>query len=529
MTTTTVIIAATPTPNGDLHAGHIAGPYLAADVYARYLRATGRRVCYTTCPDDSQTYVTVTAAQLGVTSKQLAARFTPQIKQTLESIGIQLDGFAPVGGDYRTAVQNFITGLYDTGKLETRTVRFPWAVRGQHFLIEGLVSGSCPVCLADTRGGICGRCGHPNNFDELIAPASVLDPQDTVVLRETEILVLPLERYRDRLTTFVADNESRWRPHMLTLMQELLARKLPDHPVTYPLDWGIPAPFRETPNQVLNAWVEAMPACMYATSFTQQGVGEPATRWDQPWQADADTQIVFFFGFDNTYFWALTDVALLMAYEGRYQLPDGIVCNEYYTINNSKMSTSRQNVVRPAELLAKTPRDLARFYLALTAPEYSNTNFDWNALKRTTDTGLVEPWNGLAHIVNTITPDLGVDAGTMQVSAAAQTRCATMASSFASYYEFRSFSTSRAAELIMLHVDRLHRSATGLHYDLTDDEKRAQVADLFAELDTLLNLSAPILIDLAEAARNAGARTPTVGSRDTPQTSHAFPVPKLDA
>jgi methionyl-tRNA synthetase len=515
----TVIIGPPPTPNGDLHVGHIAGPYLAADAHARYLRAQGSSVLYATGTDDSQTYVVASAAKLSTTPEELADRSWHQIRSTLDSMGIAVDGFAPFDEHYRAAVLDFTGRLYDAGKFELRTVRLPWSTRTGEFLVEGLVSGGCPVCLATSRGGLCESCGHPNNFDELIEPRSTVDPEDEVISREAEILVLPLERYRDRLTGFYRDKQAGWRPRIAGLMRELLAKPLPDFPITYPLSWGIPAPYPETPGQVFNAWAEGMPASMYCTEVAQRAHGEHPAATDELWRAEHDIRLVYFLGFDNAYFWGLTHLVLLLAHDGRYVLPDVIVPNEFYELENEKFSTSKGHVVWTGDLLAEVPRDLVRFYLALTAPEHARTNFSRAALRQITTERLVRPWNALAALLGKAAAELGTTGRELGVSPAARDRCAAMSRRFAACYELTGFSLSRAADLIVLHIGRLLDAARA---DLSTEQR---LADLYAEVGALVTAASPILIDLAEAARQAGAEQVAFGA--TPSVVRTFTVPPL--
>src|SRR5256885_3724883 len=289
-----IVVAATPTSNGDLHLGHMAGPYLAGDVYARYLRATGRSVIYTTCTDDSQTYVVSTAHRLGTTPARLCADSTASIQRSLAAMGISMAGLPPIDDRYRSAVLDFVTRLYAAGRFRPKTVRLPVATNSGAYLFDGLISGTCPVCLAASSGGGCEACGHPNNSDELLEPHSTVDPTDPVTYRERTILVLPIEAYRDRLTTYYAAQLGRWRPHAMQLVHELLARRLPDIPVTIPGTWGIPAPFEETPGQVLYPWIEAMPAVMYSTWWSAAEPGAPASAFDEHWRAEHDAELVYF-------------------------------------------------------------------------------------------------------------------------------------------------------------------------------------------------------------------------------------------
>jgi methionyl-tRNA synthetase len=301
----TIVVAATPTPNGDLHLGHMAGPYLAGDVYARYRRATGRSVIYTTCTDDSQTYVVSTARRLGTTPDALCATSAAAIRRSLDAMGISMVGLPPIDGRYRQSVLDFVGALHRSGRLRLRTVRLPVATNAGTVLFDGLVTGACPVCLASSCGGACEACGHPNNFDELLDPRSTVDPTDPVTYRDQTILVLPMEEYRDRLTAHYAALEGQWRPHAMQLVRELLAGPLPDVPVTMPGSWGIPAPFPETPGQVLYPWVEAMPAVMYSTAWSAELLGDTAwsaegvgaaTAGDELWRAEHGAEVVYFHG-----------------------------------------------------------------------------------------------------------------------------------------------------------------------------------------------------------------------------------------
>ncbi|KXK62435.1 methionine--tRNA ligase [Micromonospora rosaria] len=504
-----VIIGPPPTPNGDLHVGHIAGPYLAADVHARYLRAAGRSVLYVSGTDDSQTYVVGTAARQGTSPEALADKSWHDIRAAFDAVGIAVDGFAPFDDGYRSAVLDFVDRLYRAGAFELRTVRMPYSAATGRYLMEGLVSGECPVCLAVSRGGLCESCGHPNNFDDLRDPWSTVDPDDPVTLRETQILVLPLERYRPQLEQFYAHRRLPWRPHMEQLVRELLARPLPDFPITYPTDWGIPAPFAETPGQVLNAWAEGMPASMYCTAVGQAHAGERPAAADELWRRDRDIQLVYFLGFDNAYFWGVTHLALLLAHQDRYVLPDTIVCNEFYELEHDKFSTSKGHVIWARDLLAEVPRDLVRFYLALTAPEHARTSFSSPALTKVAHTRLVQPWNDLVTDLAAAARTLGVHGAALPAGPAAHTRRTAMTARFTACYELPGFSMFRAADLISLHVQRLRESAAALTAALPELDAPAAIerlGDLYTEVGALAAAAAPILIDLGAAVAATTSR-----------------------
>lgn len=487
-----LVIDTPPTSTGNLHIGHLAGPFIAADVYARYLRSTGREVVFSSGTADDRSW--------------------HDSRRTLADLGISLDGFAPHDERYEASVLDFVNSLHAKGKFVLRTVRLPYSERTGEYLVEGRVSGYCPFCLVRSRGGLCESCGHPNNFDELIEPRSTVDPADPVVLREVEILVLPMEEYRDALTEFYRQRESRLRPHAVQLVREVLARPLPDFPITYPVSRGIPAPFAETPGQSINPWVEGIPAVMYCSAFAFEQLGEGTRDDDELWRADQDAEVIYFIGFDKVYFWGLTHVALLLAHDGRYVLPDTIVSNELYQTEK----------LHAGELLAEVPRDLIRFYLTLSAPEHQQTSFDRDELTTVTAQRLVEPWNRLAGLLDKAVAEAGADGVALPVSDASRRRARAVLNRFRACYELPGFSLRRAAELIVAQLDRLLTVAAEPTVD------KGLLGELFFEVRTLLAGASPILIDLACAAAGAGGFTCRLDldPRSVPEVT-AFPLPLL--
>lgn len=496
-----LVLGPNPTPNGGMHLGHIAGPYLAGDVYARYQRARGRDVVFTTGTDDSQTYVVATARRQGTTPEELCRRSTAQIREALLAMGISFDGFGPFDETYRTTVVEFFRTLHAAGTFRLRTVRLPYLERTGEFAVEGLIEGECPVCLATSRGGLCETCCHPNNYEELRHAHSTIDPADVLTVREATILVFPLEEYREQLTAYHEARMPSWRPHLVQMIREVLARPLPDVPVTYPLGWGIPAPFPETPGQVLNAWLELMPAGMFTTSYAAAQLGEE-TRPGELWEAGRGLRMVHFLGFDNAFFFCLPHIALLMAHGDRYIRPDSIINNEFYELESEKFSTSKGHVVSCQELLAEVPRDVARLYLALTAPEHQRTTFSRAGLDKVAAARLVGPWNRLADAVAKAVANLAGDES-LPVSDAARQRAATMFERFDASYAAATYSLNRSADTILVHVDRLARRADALD-GVGIDEAPEPWGDLVLEVKALLALAAPILVDLGAAGREAG-------------------------
>jgi methionyl-tRNA synthetase len=524
-----LVIIGPPTSNGDLHVGHVAGPCVGADVHVRYLRAAGRDVVFASGGDDSQTFVVTAAARLGTTPAELAATSWGLIKGTFEAMAIGLDGFAPTDDAYRAMVYDYVNRLHALGKFRKRAVPLPYSERTGKFLVEGFVGGTCPTCLADSRGGFCEACGHPIDFGELIDPYSIMDPADEVTFREAEILVFPVEEYRERLIAYYAAREASWRPHPIALMRELLAGPLPDYPVTYPVDWGLPAPFPETPGQTINAWLEGMPASMHDTSFAQRRLGLSPPTDDDAWRAERGNRLVVFMGFDPLWVWGVVHVAELMAHEGKYVLPDTLLCNEFYDLENEKFSTSKGHVVWARDLVAEVPRDVVRFYLTLSAPEHARTNFSRAALDKVAAERLVNPWNDLVTAMGKLTAEAGGDGAPLPVSARTPDRAAAIVSRFSLCFELATFSLTRGAELVAQNVERLRAHALrALAEDLDPGTLRVRLGDLFLQVRALICGAAPILADLAaDAAKAGGFELRMSADAFAVAQATAFPLPRL--
>jgi methionyl-tRNA synthetase len=279
---------------------------------------------------------------------------------------------------------------------------------------------------------------------------------------------------------------------------------------------------------VLNAWLELIPAGLFTSSYCAAQLGRQAAP-GQLWRPGENRRIVHFLGFDNAYFFCLTHMALLMAHGEKYIRPEWIFTNEFYELESAKFSTSKGHVVSVQDLLREVPRDVARLYLALTAPEYQRTSFSRAGLDKVTGTRLVEPWNRLAGTLGKAVANAPGSDAPLPVSAAGRRRAAIMVDRFDLCYEMPGYSLNRAADTILIQVSRLARQAAGLE-GLGTDEAPEAWGDLFLEVKALLALAAPILIDLAAAARAAGGfdGVLTAGAFDVPEVT-PFTPPLLAA
>jgi methionyl-tRNA synthetase len=346
---------------------------------------------------------------------------------------------------------------------------------------------------------------------DLLDVRSTLHPDDPVMMREVEVLVLPLERYRDRLRAHVDRHATGMRPHMAQAMAEMLARPLPDFPVTYPISWGIPVPFPEVPGQVVNPNAEPMAWSMHCTALSAETRGFPAAAEDALWQSGAGSEIVYFLGFDNIFPFAIAGPAMLLAFDDRYELPTRYLTNEFYELDHRKFSTSRGHVVWGRQLAARVPRDLIRFHLASTSPEHQRTSFSEDGLVRVTDGRLVRPWNRIADRV-----DGWVGRGPLSVSGRSRRAAARIAERFAACYELSGFSLNRAAVTLAEQLARLE------HRAVTD----ADAGDFCFEVGALLRCAAPILIDLAAAANVGFDGEP---GATCPETVTPVRLPRLES
>ncbi|WP_033220210.1 class I tRNA ligase family protein [Kitasatospora phosalacinea] len=388
-----LVTATPPTTNGDLHVGHLSGPYLGADVFSRAQRMLGHTALYASGGDDHQTYVVTTAQRLGLDPVELAARCNEEIRETLALARIDIDAFTSPDDDYRADVRAFFTDLYRAGKLERRTWTFPYCATTGRFLLEAFATGHCPECLVATCGAICENCGHPNDAGSLLFPTSTGAAADATEPREVEILVLPLEHHRERFADFYRERAATMRPHVLRFVQEMLARPLPDFPVSYPAQWGIPVGIDGFEGQVFNVWAEMLPG-LRVMSETARARRAPDHRGDV-WAADSGYELVQFLGYDNTFYFSLAHLGLALAHGGLLT-PTAIVTNEFYHLEGSKFSTSRRHLIWARDLVGKYGADNVRFHLALDNPEHQVSDFTEAAFTRSVRTRLHAPLTALA-------------------------------------------------------------------------------------------------------------------------------------
>lgn len=439
-----IVTATPPTPNGDFHVGHICGPYLGGDVFARYQRMRGHDVVYVSSADRNQSYVVTTAERMGVDPDQLATSCHATMTQTLRAAQLSMDIFNDVDAAHKNLVRNFFKTIEERGNVARKKKRLPYSLADERYLFESFVFGFCPVCWAATAGAICETCGHPNDAQTIDLIASRGSSQD-IAWREHEVAVLELERFRDRFEAFYQEKQGLWRPHLIEFAREMLAKPLPDYPLSYLSDWGIPVPFDGLEGQVLNVWAEMLPGLINSTAEAFAARGEARENGMALWRRDAETKLIQFLGYDNSFFFAFVHPALSWAH-GDIVLPDTILTNEFLELDNFKFSTSKNHLIWARDLVSDRDADAVRFYLALINPEHQKTNFTLAAMDELVATKFTRPFRGAVEAVAGAIEASGETGEEWTIDARLAERLATALARFAQFHETETFSLQRIAE-----------------------------------------------------------------------------------
>jgi methionyl-tRNA synthetase len=387
-----LILASQPTPNGDLHLGHLAGPYLRADIYARYSRMMGKDAYLLSGVDEHQSYMALKAQQMRLGPREVVDQFTATIQQTLAAARIEVDFFGRPShiSHYQPQVENFFLHLQTSNRLIEKEEACPFCEKCNLYLFEAFIHGLCPHCGEPAPGNSCEACGRPNQCHDLQqAVCQCCDQKPT--LRRFRRLYIPLAAYEKPLRRYL--ERVTVPAHVAVLCEQMMNDGLPDIPVTHPCSWGIPA--SGYPGQKLYGWFTLVPGLLALTQSLADSVGERGG-WERFWKED-DVEIVKFFGFDNGYFYGLLFPALLLAYDPEIRLPHGLMTNEFYRLDDYKFSTSRNHAIWGRELLRTQNPDLVRFYLAYSGPEIEQTSFRLVEYKETVKREILQPWAGWLH------------------------------------------------------------------------------------------------------------------------------------
>ena len=387
----TTITAALPYANGGVHIGHLAGVYVPADIYARYLRLKKQEVVFIGGSDEHGVPVTIRAKKEGITTQEVVDRYHGIIKKSFEDFGITFDIYSRTTSDiHHKFASDFFRTLYDKGVLEEHVEeQFCDEVTGE-FLTDRNIVGTCPRCGAEgAYGDQCEKCGATLSPEELINPTNKNNPGHGLVKKPTKNWYLPLGKYQDWLKEWIIEGHKEWRPNVYGQCKSWLDMDLQPRAMTRDLEWGIPVPVEGAEGKVLYVWFDAPIGYISNTKELCESNPEKWGTWQKWWQ-DEETRLVHFIGKDNIVFHCIIFPVMMKAHGG-YIMPENVPSNEFLNLENDKISTSRNWAVWLHEYLVDLPgkQDVLRYVLTANAPETKDNNFTWADFQERNNSELV--------------------------------------------------------------------------------------------------------------------------------------------
>ena len=381
----TLITTALPYANGPVHIGHLAGVYVPADIYARYMRLKGEDVIMIGGSDEHGVPITLRARKEGITPQEVVDRYHAIIRDSLHDLGVSFDIYSRTTSPlHHKTASEFFRHLYDKGEFTRQTSMQPYDESAGQFLADRYVTGTCPKCGNEhAYGDQCEACGTSLNATDLINPRSALT-NAPVTMRETTHWYLPLDKWEDKLRSWILDGHKEWKTNVYGQCKSWIDMGLQPRAVSRDLDWGVPVPVEGAEGKVLYVWFDAPIGYI---SNTKELL--PDT-WETYWK-DPETRIINFIGKDNIVFHCIVFPAMLMAYGDGFQLPDNVPANEFLNLEGDKISTSRNWAVWLHEYLADFPgkQDVLRYVLTANAPETKDNDFTWTDFQARNNNELV--------------------------------------------------------------------------------------------------------------------------------------------
>ena len=374
----TTVTAALPYANGPVHIGHLAGVYVPADIYVRYLRLKGRQVAFIGGSDEHGVPVTIRARKEGITVQQVVDRYHELIKESFKRFGISFDVYSrTTSPTHHKFASDFFRKLYDEGKFVEKVSEQFYDEQTGHFLTDRNIRGECPRChAADAYGDQCEKCGATLSPEELINPYNA-ETGNPLVKRATKHWYLPLDQYQPWLEQWILQDHKEWRSNVYGQCKSWLDGGLHPRAVTRDLDWGIPVPVEGAEGKVLYVWFDAPIGYISNTKELCEAQPEKFGSWETWWK-DPETRLVHFIGKDNIVFHCIVFPSMLKAHGG-YILPDNVPSNEFLNLEGNKISTSKNYAVWLNEYLDEMPgrQDELRYVLTANAPETKDNDFTW--------------------------------------------------------------------------------------------------------------------------------------------------------
>ena len=379
----TLITSALPYANGPVHIGHLAGVYVPADIYARYLRLKGEEVMFIGGSDEHGVPITIKAKKEGVTPQDIVDRYHNMIKDSFKELGISFDIYGrTTSKTHHKTASDFFKTLYDKGEFIEKTSMQLYDEEAGEFLADRYVTGTCPHCGKDgAYGDQCEACGTSLSPSDLINPKSALSGS-TPVLKETSHWYLPLDKWEPKLREWILENHKEWRPNVYGQCKSWLDMGLQPRAVSRDLKWGIPVPVEGAEGKVLYVWFDA-PIGYISNTI------DATPEWEKWWK-DPETKMIHFIGKDNIVFHCIVFPSMLMAHCD-YNLPENVPANEFLNLEDDKISTSRNWAVWLHEYLRELPgkQDVLRYVLTANAPETKDNNFTWKDFQARNNNELV--------------------------------------------------------------------------------------------------------------------------------------------
>ena len=394
----TTVTAALPYANGGVHIGHLAGVYVPADIYVRYLRLKKKDVVFIGGSDEHGVPITIRAKKEGITPQDVCDRYHKIIKESFSEFGISFDVYSRTTSKVHSHLaSDFFRKLYDDGKLVEQESEQYYDPEAKQFLADRYIMGTCPHCGNENAyGDQCERCGSDLSPMELINPHSTISGAEPVI-KSTKNWYLPLNDYQEWLKQWILEGHKEWRPNVYGQCKSWLDLDLQPRAMTRDLDWGIPVPVEGAEGKVLYVWFDA--PIGYISNTKELCDAEPE-RWGswEKWWKDEDTRLVHFIGKDNIVFHCLIFPTMLKAHGG-YIMPDNVPSNEFLNLENDKISTSRNWAVWLDEYLRdfEGKQDVLRYVLTANAPETKDNNFTWKDFQERNNSELVAVYGNFVN------------------------------------------------------------------------------------------------------------------------------------
>ncbi|CAA0173991.1 Methionine--tRNA ligase [Tenacibaculum maritimum] len=396
------ITAALPYTNGPVHIGHLAGVYVPADIYARYLRLKGEDVVFVCGSDEHGVPITIKAKKEGVTPQEIVDKYNEIIKNSFVDFGITFDNYSRTSAKiHHDTAADFFTKLYNDGEFVEEVTAQLYDEEANQYLADRFVIGTCPKCgNEESYGDQCEKCGTSHNATDLINPKSAITG-NVPTLKETKHWFLPLDKHEAFLKEWILEgHKNDWKPNVLGQVKSWIDDGLRPRAVTRDLNWGIPVPVAGADGKVLYVWFDAPIGYISATKEWAEKTGK---NWEPYWK-DKNTKLIHFIGKDNIVFHCIIFPAMLKAH-GNYILPENVPANEFLNLEGNKLSTSKNWAVWLHEYLQDFPnqQDVLRYTLTANAPETKDNDFTWNDFQAKNNNELVAIFGNFINRVVVLT------------------------------------------------------------------------------------------------------------------------------